>query len=63
MAYALFTTTFGTCGIAWGEAHFTRFQLPHETDALTEKRLSGSGGRLDEDDAPAWVRQAIARVR
>jgi methylated-DNA-[protein]-cysteine S-methyltransferase len=63
MAYTLFRTTFGTCGIAWAETAFIRFQLPHETDSQTEMRLSGSGGRVDEDEAPEWVRQAITRVR
>jgi methylated-DNA-[protein]-cysteine S-methyltransferase len=64
MAFVLFTTSFGTCGVAWNEAGLTRFQLPGETDAGAEKRLgSGGGGRLDEDEAPEWVRAAITRVR
>ena len=64
MAYTLFTTSFGTCGIAWNEAGFTRFLLPGETEAQTEKRLApGSGARLDEDEAPDLVRAAMTRVR
>jgi methylated-DNA-[protein]-cysteine S-methyltransferase len=63
MAYTLFTTPFGTCGIAWGEEKFTRFQLPDATEAQTEKRLEGSGGRIGEDEAPEWVRRVITRVR
>jgi methylated-DNA-[protein]-cysteine S-methyltransferase len=64
MAFVLFTTSFGTCGIAWNESGLTRFQLPGESDASVEKRLgSGTGGRLDEDEAPDWVRAAVTRVR
>jgi methylated-DNA-[protein]-cysteine S-methyltransferase len=64
MAFTLFTTSFGTCGISWNEVGFTRFLLPSETDEQTEKRMTpGGGGRLDEDEAPEWVRAAITRVR
>jgi methylated-DNA-[protein]-cysteine S-methyltransferase len=64
MAFTLFTTSFGTCGISWNDVGFTRFLLPSETEAQTEKRMMpGGGGRLDEDEAPEWVRAAITRVR
>jgi methylated-DNA-[protein]-cysteine S-methyltransferase len=64
MAFVLFTTTFGICGIAWNDTGLTRFQLPGETEAATARRLgSGVGARLDEDEVPEWVRRAITRVR
>ncbi|HZZ19896.1 MAG TPA: methylated-DNA--[protein]-cysteine S-methyltransferase [Opitutaceae bacterium] len=64
MAFTLITTSFGTCGIAWNEVGFTRFLLPSENDHGTEKRMASSGGgRLDEDEAPDWVRAVITRVR
>ena len=64
MAHLLFTTTFGTCGMAWNEKGLTRFLLPAETDDRTARSLGAAGGaRLDEDEAPEWVRMAITRVR
>jgi methylated-DNA-[protein]-cysteine S-methyltransferase len=64
MAYALFTTAFGTCGISWDRAALTGFQLPGQTEALTQKRLAPAGGAgLAEGEAPEWVRGVIARVR
>jgi methylated-DNA-[protein]-cysteine S-methyltransferase len=62
MAFVLFITSFGTCGIAWNESGLTRFQLPGESEASTERRL-GAGARLNEDEAPEWVQASIARVR
>jgi methylated-DNA-[protein]-cysteine S-methyltransferase len=64
MAYTLITTTFGTCGMAWNEVAFTRFLLPSDSDAQTDRSMAaGGGGRVDEDEAPKWVRAAITRVR
>ena len=64
MPYVLFPTPFGTCGLAWADAGITRFQLPEETEARTGERLArGGGARLQEGDAPEWVRRVIARVR
>jgi methylated-DNA-[protein]-cysteine S-methyltransferase len=64
MAFTLFPTSFGTCGIAWNESGFTRFLLPGGTEAKTQKRLSaGSGVWVDEDEAPDWVCSTITRVR
>ena len=64
MAFALFSTAFGTCGIAWNERGLSRFHLPEETGGLLALRLAAAAGeRVAEVDAPAWVRGAIARVR
>ena len=64
MAHVLFPTAFGTCGIAWNDRGLSRFQLPEETEGLTGRRLAaGAGERVAEDEAPAWVRDAVARVR
>ncbi len=64
MAFALFQTSFGTCGIAWDEGLLTGFQLPGITEARTRDRLAPSGGAsVAEEDSPEWVRGVIARVR
>jgi len=62
MPHALFPTQFGTCGIAWSEAGLTCFQLPCETEALTEESLGARGG-THRGEPPAWVRGIIARVQ
>jgi methylated-DNA-[protein]-cysteine S-methyltransferase len=64
MPHFLFPTEFGVCGIAWDEAGITGFQLPEETESLTEKHLaakSGSTGAAGE--VPEWVLQVVARVQ
>jgi methylated-DNA-[protein]-cysteine S-methyltransferase len=64
MAFALFPTAFGTCGISWEGRVLTGFQLPSLTEELTRKRLAPRGGNGGvEVEAPEWVRQVIARVR
>ena len=64
MPFVLFPTAFGTCGLAWNERGLSRFQLPEQTEGLTGRRLaSGAGPRVPEEEAPAWVREAVARVR
>ncbi|HXQ81598.1 MAG TPA: methylated-DNA--[protein]-cysteine S-methyltransferase [Opitutaceae bacterium] len=62
MPHALFPTKFGTCGIAWNEAGLTCFQLPDDTEALTEERMAARGG-TQPGAPPAWVRGIIARVQ
>jgi methylated-DNA-[protein]-cysteine S-methyltransferase len=64
MAFALFPTAFGKCAVAWNEVGLTRFQLPAGTDLQTQQRLGGDAGfRIDEDEAPEWVRLVIKQVR
>jgi methylated-DNA-[protein]-cysteine S-methyltransferase len=64
MAFVLFPTAFGTCGLAWRGAALTRFQLPEEDESVSLARLSRAGGeRLAEEAAPEWVRRVIGRVR
>ena len=64
MAYVLFSTAFGTCGMAWNAKGATRFQLPDTEERLTEELLArGSGERVPEGEAPPWVRDVISRVR
>lgn len=64
MAHLLFPTAFGPCGIAWGDAGITGFQLPDAGEAPTEARLAArdaGGGPCAQ--APAWVAEAVRRVQ
>jgi methylated-DNA-[protein]-cysteine S-methyltransferase len=63
MQHTLFTTAFGTCGISWGDEGITGFQLPGESDALTEGRMAAKGVSTPCDQAPEWVQGIVARVR
>jgi methylated-DNA-[protein]-cysteine S-methyltransferase len=64
MPTVAFPTAFGTCAVAWNEKGLTRFQLPEQTGSRAPKPQAPEGGpRVTEDDAPAWVRRVIARVR
>ena len=67
MAHLLFTTPLGSCGLAWNDAGLTAFVLPGRTDAETQAwltRLGGAdGGATRLEDAPAWVRELVAKVQ
>src|SRR4029077_5744251 len=61
--YLIFDTASGFCGIAWNDAGITRFQLPTNGAAATERilrrRLPGA-----EPGAPAAeVTEAVAAVK
>jgi len=64
MPHVLFPSRFGTCGLAWNETGLTGFQLPEESEALTEQQL-GRKARSQPATAPApdCVRRVIARVQ
>ncbi len=64
MPHVLFPTRFGTCGIAWNETALTGFQLPEETEALTEQQLARKGrSQPAAQPPPDWVQRVIARVQ
>ena len=64
MPHALFPTRFGTCGIAWNDTGLSGFQLPEETDALTEQHLARKArSQLAEGAPPEWVQGVIGRVQ
>src|SRR5271154_5229397 len=62
MPHTLFSTHFGTCGIAWNDSGVTGFQLPEDTEARTEQRLAVRAGD-GPGDPPEWIRDLIARVK
>lgn len=68
MPFTLFETPIGPCGLAWNDAGITFVQLPEATpDATRERLLAKAVDAGDEDRrlraAPAWVKDAVARVR
>jgi methylated-DNA-[protein]-cysteine S-methyltransferase len=62
MPYKLFSTRFGTCGIAWNGSGVTGFQLPEGTEELTERRMAARAGE-GPGGPPEWIRELIARVQ
>jgi methylated-DNA-[protein]-cysteine S-methyltransferase len=63
MPHTLFSTKFGTCGIAWGERGLTGFALPDTDDARLEQRLASRSRPPDRAEPPAWVQAIIGRVQ
>jgi len=58
--FALFDTTLGRCGVAWGERGISGVQLPQPNDAQTLTRLfQRSGGELPEVAPPPEIAHAI----
>ncbi len=64
MPHTLFPTAFGTCGVAWNDSGLTGFQLPEETEALTEQKLGAKSRSQPASEAiPDWVQNLIRRVQ
>nr|WP_245614034.1 methylated-DNA--[protein]-cysteine S-methyltransferase [Actinokineospora inagensis] len=59
MAYALFDTPIGRCGVAWGAAGIRAVQLPERAEAVAVGRLRRYGA---EGEPPGWVVGAIDRM-
>ncbi len=63
MPHALFPTRFGTCGLAWNDTGLTGFQLPEETEVLTEQHLAARARTQPAVEIPDWVQDVISRVQ
>ncbi|HSO33321.1 MAG TPA: methylated-DNA--[protein]-cysteine S-methyltransferase [Labilithrix sp.] len=67
MAWLLFETPIGSCGVSWNDAGLTSVQLPEEDPTATRERLlerSGAAGPMaTAKTTPGWVKDAVARVR
>jgi methylated-DNA-[protein]-cysteine S-methyltransferase len=64
MPHFLFPTAIGVCGLAWNDVGLTGFQLPEETDALTERRLAAKGASEGSvSEPPEWVLLVMVRVQ
>src|SRR6516164_2385277 len=66
IAYCVFETELGPCGIAWnedGEAPaVTHFQLPEATTRLTESRIARTSGARQASAPPPAIAAIIERV-
>jgi methylated-DNA-[protein]-cysteine S-methyltransferase len=62
IAYTLFDTAIGRCGIAWNDRGISCVQLPGSSDGLTRLSLERRAGRASESDPPEPVRRAIAAI-
>lgn len=62
LAYALFPTPLGFCGIAWNTQALTCVQLPEANEAATRQRMARRYPELTEDKPPPFVQEAIAAI-
>ena len=60
--FALFDTTIGRCGIAWGARGISGVQLPEASEAKTRARLTQRYARAREAAPPADVQRAIEAI-
>lgn len=63
LRYTLFSTTFGTCGVAWSVEGIVRVQLPEADIARTEARLGRLAELAPREDVPPRMADTIARLR
>ncbi|HEX7890327.1 MAG TPA: methylated-DNA--[protein]-cysteine S-methyltransferase [Ramlibacter sp.] len=59
----LFDTAIGPCGVAWTADALAAVQLPETTPEGTRERMLRHAGPLPESEPPAFVQDAIARIR
>ncbi len=62
LAYTLFPTALGHCGIAWSAQGLTCVQLPEADEAATRARLAARFPQCGEAAPPPAVQEAIAAV-
>jgi O-6-methylguanine DNA methyltransferase len=69
LAYCLFETPLGSCGIAWGEPEdsctppaVTFFQLPEATPKRTEARIARNAGARTASTPPPRIAEVIQKV-
>jgi methylated-DNA-[protein]-cysteine S-methyltransferase len=62
LAFALFDTPLGACGVAWSEAGITSLLLPGADEARTRTALRRRHAEALEDAAPPAVRAAIEAI-
>lgn len=70
VAYCLFETPLGSCGIAWSagvdsclQPAVTFFQLPEATTEMTKSRIARNCGALGASTPPARIAEVIEKVR
>jgi methylated-DNA-[protein]-cysteine S-methyltransferase len=62
LAYALFATPIGHCGIAWSAAGLTGVQLPEGDATQTRARMARRFPQCQEGEPPESVREAMDAV-
>jgi len=69
VAYCLFETPLGSCGVAWSEREDSDtppavifLQLPEATTRRTEARIAGSAGASEPSDPPPEIVEVIQKV-
>ncbi len=62
IAYTLFDTAIGSCGIAWNERGVVAFQLPERSSSSTRRRLTARCNGAVEAPAPPFIQRTIDAV-
>ena len=62
LAFALFVTPLGHCGIAWGPRGLTGVQLPEADEATTRLRMQARFARAPEATPPPEVQTAMDAI-
>lgn len=64
LGFALFDTSIGYCGIAWGEKGegLAGVQLPEASAAATRARMQVRFAQTPETSPPDWVQVMVARI-
>ncbi|MBI2744605.1 MAG: methylated-DNA--[protein]-cysteine S-methyltransferase [Burkholderiales bacterium] len=62
LAYALFTTPLGTCGISWNAQALTGVYLPERDQASLLARMARRSPELTEGPPPPFVQEAITAI-
>ena len=63
LAFCLFPTAIGPCGVAWTANALAAVQLPEADEERTRRRLLRHTGELPELAPPPFVQSAIARIQ
>lgn len=61
-AYALFDTSIGRCGLAWGPRGIVGVQLPERSEGTTRTRLMRHCPNADEIEPPKHIARAIEEI-
>ncbi len=62
-AYTLFSTSIGTCAVAWSPKGLVCVQLPDPNDTTRVAKLCSEAEGAPMTNPPAWVVDAIERIR
>jgi O-6-methylguanine DNA methyltransferase len=70
LAYCLFDTPLGVCGIAWKDSARTGsqpevifLQLPEATEELTEERIAGMADGNRVSPPPSYIAEIVEKIR